>query len=80
MLSPYRDLTATVLEYLDRAARRAGPKTMLNVITPEFVVSSTIGKLLHNQSALWIRGALYADTRVAVTSVPWVLGETRETP
>ncbi|OFW55343.1 MAG: hypothetical protein A2V75_07650 [Actinobacteria bacterium RBG_16_70_17] len=78
--SPYRDLTATVLEYLDRAARRAGPETMLNVIIPEFVVSSTMGKLLHNQSALWIRGALYADTRVAVTSVPWVLGETREAP
>jgi len=78
--SPYRDLTPTVLNFVDRAARRAGDDTMLNVIIPEFVVTSTIGKLLHNQSALWIRGALYADTRVAVTSVPWVLGETREAP
>ena len=34
-----------------------------------------LGKLLHNQSALWIRAALYADTRIAVTSVPWVLEE-----
>ncbi len=50
---------------------------MLNVIIPEFVVTSTVGKLLHNQSALWIRGALYADTRVAVTSVPWVLEEAK---
>jgi len=77
--SPYRDLTAAVLEYLDQAARRVGRETMLNVIIPEFVVTSTVGKLLHNQSALWIRGALYADTRVAVTSVPWVLEEA-ETP
>jgi len=76
--SPYRDLTPTVLQYLDRAARQAGDDTMLNVIIPEFVVTSPVGKLLHNQSALWIRGALYADTRVAVTSVPWILEEEEE--
>jgi amino acid transporter len=71
--SPYRDLTTTVLEHLDRAARRAGDEAMLNVVIPEFVVATTVGRLLHNQSALWIRAALYADTRIAVTSVPWVL-------
>jgi amino acid transporter len=76
--SPYRDLTATVLQYLDGEARRTGPETLLNVIIPEFVVTSLVGKLLHNQSALWIKGALYADNRVAVTSVPWVLGEPPE--
>ena len=73
--SPYRDLTEAVLEYLNRAVRRAEPGTMLNVIIPEFVVPSLVGKLLHNQSALWIRAALYADTRLSVTSVPWVLGQ-----
>jgi hypothetical protein len=71
--SPFRDLTTAVLDHLDRAARRAGEEAMLNVVIPEFVVTSVVGKLLHNQSALWIRGALYADTRIAVTSVPWVL-------
>ena len=71
--SPYRDLTAAVMDYLERAARRAGGNTLLNVIIPEFVVGSLVGKLLHNQSALWIRAALYAHPRVAVTSVPWVL-------
>jgi hypothetical protein len=74
--SPYRDLTTTVLDHLDRAARHAGDEAMLNVVIPEFVVTSTVGRLLHNQSALWIRAALYADTRIAVTSVPWVLEET----
>jgi amino acid transporter len=78
--SPYRDLTATVLHYLVREARQAEEGTMLNVIIPEFIVTSPIGRLLHNQSALWIRGALYADTRVAVTSVPWVLEEEEEAP
>jgi hypothetical protein len=71
--SPYRDLTAMVMDYLERAARRAGGNTLLNVVIPEFVVTSAVGKLLHNQSALWIRAALYAHPRVAVTSVPWVL-------
>ena len=78
--SPYRDLTTTVLDYIDRAARRAGDEAMLNVVIPEFVVTSFVGKLLHNQSALWIRGALYADTRIAVTSVPWVLEQAKEAP
>ena len=55
-------------------ARQAG--TLLNVVIPEFVVTSPVGKLLHNQSALWIRAALYAQPRVAVTSVPWVLEDT----
>ncbi len=73
--SPYRDLTTIVLDHLDRAARRAGDEAMLNVVIPEFVVATTAGRLLHNQSALWIRAALYADTRIAVTSVPWVLEE-----
>jgi amino acid transporter len=74
--SPYRDLTTAVVDYLERAARRAGADTLLNVIIPEFVVGSLVGKLLHNQSALWIRAALYAHPRVAVTSVPWVLEDT----
>ena len=76
--SPYRDLTTTVLDHLDRAARRAGDEAMLNVVIPEFVVTTPAGRLLHNQSALWIRAALYADTRIAVTSVPWVLDEADE--
>jgi hypothetical protein len=74
--SPYRDLTSTVVEYLERTARRAEAGTLLNVVIPEFVVTSPVGKLLHNQSALWIRAALYAQPRVAVTSVPWVLEDT----
>jgi amino acid transporter len=73
--SPFRDLTTTILTYLDRAARRAGPEAMLNVVIPEFVVPTPVGRLLHNQSALWMRAALYADTRIAVTSVPWMLEE-----
>jgi hypothetical protein len=76
ILSPYRDLTTIVLDHLDRAARRAGDEAMLNVVIPEFVVATPAGRLLHNQSALWIRAALYADTRIAVTSVPWVLEDT----
>ncbi len=74
--SPYRNLTSAVVEYLERTARRAEAGTLLNVVIPEFVVTSPVGKLLHNQSALWIRAALYAQPRVAVTSVPWVLEDT----
>jgi len=71
--SPYRDLTQTVLQYLSQEADRAAEGTLLNVIIPEFVVTSPIGRLLHNQSALWIRSALYGDPRMSVTSLPWVL-------
>ena len=75
--SPYRDLTTTVVEYLEQAARRAGNEAPCSTwSSPSSWSPPRLGKLLHNQSALWIRAALYAHPRVAVTSVPWVLEDT----
>jgi amino acid transporter len=71
--SPYRELTEPVLRYVEDMADRAEEGTIINVVIPEFVIPTLAGSLLHNQSAIWIRLALYADTRVAVTAVPWVL-------
>jgi amino acid transporter len=74
--SPYRELTGPVLRYVEEMADRAEEGTIINVVIPEFVIPTLAGSLLHNQSAIWIRLALYADTRVAVTAVPWVLTRT----
>jgi hypothetical protein len=74
--SPYRELTGPVLRYVENMADRAEEGTIINVVIPEFVIATLAGSLLHNQSAIWIRLALYADTRVAVTAVPWVLKRT----
>ena len=41
---------------------------------PEFVVGSWWGQLLHNQSALFLKGRLLFRKGTVVTSVPYHLG------
>ena len=43
---------------------------------PEYVVGHWWEQLLHNQSALRLKGRLLFTTGVVVTSVPWQLAST----
>ena len=44
-----------------------------SVFCPEYVVGRGWGQLLHNQSALRLKGRLLFQQGVMVTSVPWQL-------
>ena len=44
---------------------------IVTVVIPEFVVSSWWGQLLHNQSALFLKGRLLFRKGTVVTSVPY---------
>ena len=45
----------------------------MTVFTPEYVVGHWWEQLLHNQSALRLKGRLLFMPHVMVTSVPWQL-------
>ena len=45
----------------------------ITVVVPEFVVGSWWGQLLHNQSALLLKGRLLFRKGTVVTSVPYHL-------
>ncbi|PHQ52761.1 DNA-binding protein [Streptomyces cinnamoneus] len=70
--SPYREITRPVVEYV-RSIRRAGPRDVVSVFIPEYVVGHWWEHLLHNQSALWLKSRLLFTPGVMVTSVPWQL-------
>jgi amino acid transporter len=70
--SPYREITRPVLDYV-RGLRRRSPRDVVTVFIPEYVVGRWWEQLLHNQSALRLKGRLLFQPGVMVTSVPWQL-------
>jgi amino acid transporter len=70
--SPYREITRPVLDYVKRVSRES-PRTVVTVFLPEYVVGHWWEQLLHNQSALRLKGRLLFMPGVMVTSVPWQL-------
>jgi amino acid transporter len=70
--SPYREVTRPVLDYI-RELRRNSPRDVVTVFIPEYVLGRWWEQLLHNQSALRLKGRLLFQPGVMVTSVPWQL-------
>jgi amino acid transporter len=70
--SPYREITRPLLEYIKKL-RRDRPRDVVSVFIPEYVVGHWWEQLLHNQSALRLKGRLLFQPGVMVTSVPWQL-------
>ena len=70
--SPYRSVMEPLLDYI-RQVERDRPDDYVTVILPEFVPARWWQHLLHNQSALLIKGALLFRPNTVVTSVPFHL-------
>ena len=70
--SPYREITRPVLDYVKRISKES-PRTVVTVFIPEYVVGHWWEQILHNQSALRLKGRLLFEPNVMVTSVPWQL-------
>lgn len=70
--SPYRSLLEPLLDYI-RGIDAAQPDGYVTVLLPEFVPARWWQHLLHNQSALLIKGALLFRRNTIVTSIPFHL-------
>jgi amino acid transporter len=70
--SPYRSVMEPLLDYID-SVEKERPDDYISVILPEFVPARWWQHLLHNQSALLIKGALLFRPNLVVTSVPFHL-------
>jgi hypothetical protein len=70
--SPYRSVAGPLLEYLDHLQRQATDQ-LVTIILPEFIPARWWQHLLHNQTALLIKGALLFRKGVIVTNVPYHL-------
>ena len=58
--SPYREITRPVLDYVKRISKES-PRTVVTVFIPEYVVGHWWEQVLHNQSALRLKGRLLFD-------------------
>jgi len=70
--SPYREVTRPLVDYV-RNIQRQSPRDIVSVYIPEYVVGHWWEQLLHNQSALRLKGRLLFTPGVMVTSVPYQL-------
>ena len=75
--SPYRGITAPVIDYV-RRLRRESPRDLITVFVPEYVVGHWWERLLHNQSALRLKARLLLTPGVMIVSVPWQLESSDE--
>ncbi|MFG2036993.1 APC family permease [Dactylosporangium sp. NPDC048998] len=75
--SPYREINRPILDFV-RSKRRDSPRDVVTVFIPEYVVGRWWEHLLHNQSALRLKGRLLFEPGVMVTSVPWQLSSIGE--
>ncbi len=72
LTSPYRSLLTPFQDYLEHLLAR-GENHVVTIIIPEFIPARWWQHLLHNQTALMIKGALLFKKNVIVTDVPYHL-------
>jgi hypothetical protein len=68
--SPYRELSRPLLRFIDEIDAR-WDNDIVTVLIPEFVVKRWWEHILHNQTALFLKGRLLFREGVVVTSVPY---------
>ena len=71
--SPYRMLLGPLMEYIDQLQRQRGENHVVTIVVPEFIPARWWQQLLHNQTALLIKGQLLFRRNVVVTDVPYHL-------
>ncbi|HET8576601.1 MAG TPA: APC family permease [Methylomirabilota bacterium] len=72
LTSPYRSILRPLLEYIDNIQSR-GDDQMITIVLPEFLPRKWWQHILHNQTALLVKGALLFRKNIVVTDVPYLL-------
>ena len=72
LTSPYRSLLRPFLDYLDEIQSR-GDDQIVTIVLPEFLPRRWWQHVLHNQTALLIKGALLFRKNTVVADVPYLL-------
>ncbi|HET8579120.1 MAG TPA: APC family permease [Methylomirabilota bacterium] len=72
LASPYRSMLGPLLDYINLIQRQSD-NSVVTVVIPEFVPRRWWQHLLHNQTALLVKGALLFRRSVVVVDVPFHL-------
>jgi amino acid transporter len=72
LYSPYREISKPIVDYA-LSIRKANPRGVVAVYIPEYVVGRRWEQVLHNQTALRLKGRLLFNPGIMVISVPYQL-------
>ena len=72
LASPYRQIAKPIHGYV-RAILDERPSTLVTIVIPELVVQKRWHRLLHNQTALTLKGTFLFEPSVVVSAVPYRL-------
>jgi len=72
LTSPYRSLLRPLLDYIEQIQAR-GDDQMVTIVLPEFLPRKWWQHILHNQTALLVKGALLFHKNIVVADVPYLL-------
>ena len=76
--SPYREITRPIVDYV-KSIRSGNPRDLVVVYIPEYVVGHWWEQVLHNQSALRLKGRLlFTPGRHGRRRCPWQLASSAE--
>jgi hypothetical protein len=70
--SPYRSMLGPLFSYIERIKRQA-PHGVITIVIPEFVPRHWWQHVLHNQTALLVKGAMLFRQGIVVVDVPFHL-------
>lgn len=73
--SPYRELLKPLVNYVDETSRDLDPKDTISIVIPQFVVGKWWGKILHNQTAFFLKTMLLRKPNVAIITIPYIINE-----
>lgn len=71
--SPYRSILRPLTAYIDHLQETGGENHMVTIVLPEFIPARWWQQLLHNQTALLVKGALLFRKNVVVADIPYHL-------
>jgi len=71
--SPYRSLVGPLMDYIEQVQRQGGDNQIVTIVLPEFLPARWWQQILHNQTALLIKGTFLFRKNVVITDVPYHL-------
>lgn len=67
----YRNILTPLVDYIERVSNNEFKRQLITVVIPEFVPSDQLSRLLHNQTANFMRRRLRSQHDIVVIDVPY---------
>lgn len=73
--SPYRNLVGPLVSFIQSEEYAADHNDTVTVVIPQFVVGKWWCNVLHNQTALFVKGMLLKERNIAIVTIPYIIEE-----